>query len=217
MTGSRGFTLLELLIGMTLLGFILALLFGGFRLAARSWDAVEDRAERGTNEQAGRSVVGRLIANAQPVHLKRGTGTVLAFEGERHALRLIAPLGQIGLRGVELTVEPQERANPSNPSWRLVLRHSSVRYGAEQFVADRSQLEGRILVDGLNEAAFSYFGPENRGDSPQWQDQWQSTDGFPLLIRLRLAPKDSSAVVLDMAPMASGDRLATVRITAGPR
>ena len=34
-----GFTLLELLIAITLLGLILVLLFGGLRLGMRSWDA----------------------------------------------------------------------------------------------------------------------------------------------------------------------------------
>ena len=41
-----GFTLLELLIAMSLLGFILALLFAGMRLGARSWDAGEARVEK---------------------------------------------------------------------------------------------------------------------------------------------------------------------------
>ena len=37
----RGFTLLELLISLTLLGLILVLLFGGLRLSVRSWDSVQ--------------------------------------------------------------------------------------------------------------------------------------------------------------------------------
>ena len=34
-----GFTLLELLIGLALLGLILALMFGGLRLGIKSWDS----------------------------------------------------------------------------------------------------------------------------------------------------------------------------------
>ena len=40
-----GFTLLELLIAMTLLGMILVLLFGGLRLGVRSWDASQKQVD----------------------------------------------------------------------------------------------------------------------------------------------------------------------------
>ena len=38
-TGERGFTLLELLISMSLLGLLMLGLFGGLRLGARVWEA----------------------------------------------------------------------------------------------------------------------------------------------------------------------------------
>ena len=66
MRAARGFSLLELVIGMTLLGFIVALLFGGFRLAANSWDAVETRVERTNDQQLARALVRRLLEQMQP-------------------------------------------------------------------------------------------------------------------------------------------------------
>ena len=42
--GERGFTLLELLIAMTLLGLLMLGLFGGLRLGARVWEAGDARA-----------------------------------------------------------------------------------------------------------------------------------------------------------------------------
>ena len=219
MNGSRGFTLLELLIGMTLLGFILALLFGGFRLAANSWNAVEDRAERAADEQAGRSLVRRLVTQAQPLHWKLPTGQPLAFEGQREALRLIAPLaGPIGLRVVELAIEPDDRPEHPGPAVRLVLRHGSVRYDIEQFAETVRGQQGHPLLAGLREATFSYFGPEKRGDTPQWLEQWSNPEQFPTLVRLHLAPKNAAPVDLDMVPMASGENNvgARVRLTAGP-
>lgn len=217
MNGSRGFTLLELMIGMALLGFILALLFGGFRLAARSWDAVEERAERSADEQAARALVRNLVANAQPLHLKRATDTVLAFEGGAQGLRLLAPLGQIGLQAIELAIEPDDRIPNMGSSWRLVLRHDSLRYQSEDVFGGFDDHRRRLLLGGLQAAAFSYYGAENRGDAPQWHDQWSNTNGFPLLVRLRLAPRNARPLDLDVSPMISGDRLSTMRITPGPR
>ncbi len=221
MNHSRGFTLLELLIGMTLLGFILALLFGGFRLALNSWNAVEERAERVADEQAGRAAVRRLVTYAQPLHWKAPTGQRLAFEGQREALRLIAPLGgQIGLRVVELTVVPDDSPDPPGApgaAVRIDLRHGSLRYDIEQFADSVRDQSGRPLFGGLREATFSYFGPEKRGDAAQWLDQWTNPEQFPTLVRLHLVPRNAAPVDLDMVPMANGDRTATSRITAGPR
>ena len=42
----RGFTLVEVLIAISLLGLMLVILFGGLRLGGRSWDAIEQRTGR---------------------------------------------------------------------------------------------------------------------------------------------------------------------------
>ena len=41
--GQRGFTLLELLIAMTLLGLIVTMAFSGLRLGTRAWEAADAR------------------------------------------------------------------------------------------------------------------------------------------------------------------------------
>jgi general secretion pathway protein J len=219
MIRTHGFTLLELLIGLTLLGFILALLFAGFRLAANSWNAFEERAERAADEAAGQVLVRRLVTSAQPIHLRQVGLQPLAFEGRAGTLRLAAPLPQLGLRAIELAIEPAAPAagEGPGPAMQLVLRQASLRYEAEQFVAGLASQQGRPLVGRLAGAAFSYFGPARRGEPPQWQEEWSSPDQFPSLVRLHLAPRSAAAFDLDMAPMVNGDRTATVRLTVGPQ
>lgn len=216
MNHSRGFTLLEMLIGMTLLGFILALLFGGFRLASVSWSAVEERAERAADEQAGRSLVRQLITYAQPLRLKHLTGQRLAFEGGADELRMVAPLGQIGLRAVKLTIEPEDKSANQPPGLRIVLRNGPISYDAVGFSEGISSRQEHRLLGGLNEATFSYFGREKTTDDPQWHDQWLNPEQFPLLIRLHLAGRDIAPIDLDMTPMANGKPIPASRIVAGP-
>jgi len=209
----RGFSLMELLVGMTLLGFLLALLYGGFRLAANSWDVTERRTAIATDQEAGRSVVRRLITEAQPFHLKSVQGQPLAFEGGPDSLRLVAPLGQIGPRVVELAVINEADAG----SLRLVLRHGPVRFEAERLADSIDDRSGHPVLGNLGKAAFAYFGSEKRSDPPEWHDRWLDPEQFPALIRLHLASRDGTAMDLDVAPVISGNRLANMRITAGPR
>ena len=217
MSVSRGFTLLELLIGMALLGFLLALLFGGFRLASTSWNAIEDRAEKTQDDDAGISAIRRLVAAAQPMHLKEQANQPLAFSGNRQELRLMAPLTmQFGLRTVEVSIDPDDQAANAG-GVRLVLRHGAVRFTGEQFAEDLRGNRDQVLVGRLSNANFAYFGPEKRGTEPQWWDDWPNPDQFPTLVRLHLVPRAGAAYDLDMTPMINGDRIASIRVTAGPR
>jgi prepilin-type N-terminal cleavage/methylation domain-containing protein len=213
-----GFTLLELLIGMTLLGFILMLLFGGFRLAASAWNGIEGRAEQVTDQQAGISLLRRLIIYAQPLHWRQLPEQPLAFSGEPTALRMVTPLtGQFGLRVVELAIGPERRGETSGSTRQLILRHGPVRYDRKGFADSLVDQEERQLLGNLNGAAFSYFGPARRGEPPQWHEHWSNPDQFPTVVRLQVAPKGSTPVDLLVAPMANGDRFATLRMTPGPR
>ena len=104
----RGFTLLELLIAMTLMGLVLGLLYGGLRLGARSWDAGEQRAERINEMQAVHDFIRRQIRQSLEVFRNTRQGRVLAFQGESRRLLIVAPmfeyLGQGGLYYIEFDV-----------------------------------------------------------------------------------------------------------------
>ena len=205
MNAERGFTLLELLIGMTLLGFILALLFGGFRLAANSWDAVQARVERTNDQQLARALVRRLLAQMQPLRWKKAVNQPIAFIGERNVLRSVAPLtaqaGAGGLRLIELGEESGEATGTGKGPLRLVLRHAPLRYDAEGFADGLSGAKSHLVLRDLDTLEFSYFGPEKRGEPPHWQDAWTNQQQLPQLLRLRLGSRDTGWAELVVAPM----------------
>lgn len=205
MNAERGFTLLELLIGMTLVGFILALLFGGFRLAATSWDAVETRVERTNDQQLARALVRRLLAQMQPLHWKKALNQPIAFIGERKVLRAIAPLtgqaGAGGLRLIELSQERGEPAQAGNGPLRLVLRHAPLLYDADDFAGGLGETKSHLILGDLDSVEFSYFGPEKIGEAPHWQDAWTNQQQLPQLVRLRLGSREAGWSDLVVAPM----------------
>ena len=187
----RGFTLLELLIGMTLLGFMLALLFGGFRLAATSWDAVETRIERTNDEQLARALVRRLLTQVQPVRWKNALNQPMAFIGEPGVLRALAPLtAQAGAGGLRVIELGWEREDATASGVRLVLRHAPVRYDVENFASRLDETKSYLVLDNLDAVEFSYFGPEKKGEPPRWQDTWTNHEQLPQLVRLRLKSRD---------------------------
>lgn len=206
MNGSRGFTLLETLIGMTLLGFILALLFAGFRLASDSWDAVDQRATRTTDEELARALVRRMVTQLQPVRWKQAINQPLAFTGEPTRFRALAPLseqaGLAGMRVVELSGE--KVSTGGKDSVRLVLRQAPLRYDTANFADGIAEAKPHTLLDNLTIVEFGYFGAPKQGLPTQWLDSWPNTEQLPQLLRVRLGSRDDGWSDMVVVPMVGG-------------
>ena len=206
MNGSRGFTLLELLIGMTLLGFMLALLFAGFRLASDSWDAVDRRTLRTTDEEMARALVRRLVTQLQPVRWKRALNQPVAFTGEPGGFRAIAPLsGQAGLGGLRVIEFSAERESAgSKESFRMVLRQAPLRYDTENFSDGLAEAKDHTILSGLTTVRFGYYGVPKTGEPAQWFDVWPNPEQLPQLLRVRLGSPEDGWSDLMVAPMIGG-------------
>lgn len=215
MKQAYGFTLLELLIGLTLLSFILTLLFSGFRLAINSWDAVENHVQHDSQQQSSIALLRRLLGALEPVRQKRLTGQPLAFAGHPNRLVMVSLLTeQVGLRTIELSIESQEGEVAS--TLRLVLRDGPLPYESMRLIDLVTDVNGRTLIDGLQSARFHYFGSLRPGEEAGWHDVWESADALPALVHVKFIRKDDVPIDLMVATMISADRNAVVRITAGP-
>lgn len=183
---AAGFTLLELLIAMTLLGFILTLLFGGMRLGARSWDAGEALTENATHLALLQGFLRRELSQVVPYKWKKKPDLNLAFIGQSNYIRLVAPVsvrsGQGGLFQISLDLEQD------NDLGQLVMRTAMPDLTTIDFSA-LANAEKIVLADHVEEISFAYFGADAKDTQPYWREQWGSRDTeqrLPLLIRVRV-------------------------------
>ena len=86
-----GFTLLELLLALTLVGALLAITFGGLRVGLASWRQGEDRSEVQQHARSLVQVLGRTVAGtvAYVGEVKEGSAPVLLFQGEREGIGFV--------------------------------------------------------------------------------------------------------------------------------
>lgn len=179
----KGFTLVELLIGMVLLGLIFTLLFGGLRLGSRSWDGGAERAEASAQLRAVQGFLRRKLGQALPLTWQTGAGTRLAFEGTPETLKFAAPLsahaGGGGLYLLGLALEQGETGQ------RLILKRAPADHEAADFSA-LEQGEQSVLAEQVKSMAVAYFGAASAGEAPEWQDRWEDTQRLPLLVRIRV-------------------------------
>lgn len=179
--GQRGFTLLELLIAITLLAMLSIMLLGGMRLGGRVWERSAKTIDQTDETRIARDFVRTALSGAYPLLDKSDPmHPVISLVGEDKSLSFLAPmpqaLGAAGLARMSLYVED------AGDTRRLIL---ALR--PELAFADAQSPAPSVLLGKVKNAEFSYFGAEEAGKPPVWQDHWKSAITLPKLIRLRVA------------------------------
>lgn len=181
-----GFTLLELLIAMTLLGLILVLLFGGLRLGVRSWDAAQQQVDNMNSVRSLENFLRREMSQANPYRWKSGTGQRLAFLGERNRLSFVAPMSpRVGGGGLHVVSVEIGQAGQAR---RMVWKNLPVSTRMQDFSALAQAPEMVLAAAELGDVEdiwLSYFGRESDSAEPQWFDRWENSARLPLLIRVQ--------------------------------
>jgi general secretion pathway protein J len=181
---SRGFTLLETVVALTLLATLLGVLFAGMRTGLRSWEAGIGRSGRADDLMLATGFVRRELASAFPWRLKDPMAVRLAFSGERERVRFVsqrpAELGGGGLAFVSFAYEP---AAAGEKAGRLVMRRAFASADATD-LTPLEQAEKFALLEGVTGAKFRYFGAENDVNLPAWADKWEVLQRMPSHVSL---------------------------------
>jgi general secretion pathway protein J len=178
---SAGFTLLELLIAITLLGLLLAALFGGLRLGARAWERSEERLDESARLQVVQNFLRERLAQAYPLTAEDQIGRLrLAFEGTDDALRFVTLMpAYLGTGFAELVLAVDERSGSRD----LVVQWRRFELLPQP---DDEEPQVKVLLEDIEGLEIAYYGALARGEPVLWHEQWLEVMALPRLIRLRV-------------------------------
>lgn len=169
-----GFTLLEVLVALVVLGFILAGLSQGTRYGLRAAETqARTVAARGQLDAVDRALR-RLIEQMEPGTDRDGIG----LQGGPGRMQFVSvlPAAASALPTPDATV-----AVGVDGAHRLVLRATPRRPG-KPFGLPPPALETELLA-GVDHIELAYW---PRGPSPAWRTDWTDRTVLPLLVRLRV-------------------------------
>lgn len=188
----HGFTLLELMIALTLLGLLSAVLFGSLRLAGRSTDSGEAKAEAAASMRLAQDFLRTNLEAQHPLRMRKIDEWPLLFRGGRNELRYASDLPPRvaggGIWFYRLAVKNDDARSPL--TLERVVPDLAADAPPEFANADRS-----VLADGIAELTLGYFGrdPDAAASvAPTWRDHWDDPQRLPLMIRVDVTPKQGS-------------------------
>jgi general secretion pathway protein J len=194
---AAGFTLLELLVAMTVLAVLTGLLATGVSFGARIWEREQRQLEQWAELQMVQDVVRRTLGEAWPLSVPTDTDTQNpGFIGSRTSIDFLGPPPAQSLVGGVYQYSLFSRAGPEGVSlvltWGLrdpkgtqrAVKRARIRSKRRD---DNVEVKEVILLDQLMGAEFSYFGTSDGDDQaePRWFDRWQGAK-LPLLVRMHV-------------------------------
>lgn len=201
-----GFTLLEMLVAVTVLSVLAALVYGMLRIGVRSWEAGSERIAASDLTRIGWQYVHASLAAsaAPPSRLPDDPG--VHFMGAADSLEFVSELpawlGGGGLHALRLSLV--EGAGVRRDRLELEAR-PMIAYDDPDL--EPAGLSRAVLAENVERLDFAYFGVDERGGEPEWLDNWSGRGSLPLLVRMEVELADGSAwPVLIAHPRLGQDR-----------
>lgn len=176
---------------MVLVGSIMLLMYSGLSFALRSWDAGDVNGRRTAERRLGENFLRRELSELFPMRWKDATQVKVAFEGGHSRLRFVssrAPglqLGGLSLVGVEIEEDREKRTRD------LVMVRAMPDDAATDF-GPLDKGERHVLIPGVDQVEFAYFGSENEFAEVKWQDTWDYPGRIPEMVRVRARAADGT-------------------------
>lgn len=181
MRGSRGFTLVELLLALVLMSMLLALAYGGLRASTRATDKGQEILEESGRIRMAHQFVRKQLNQMATLTFaeNEADGTRVMFQGDTKKIRFVAPMpGYLGFGGPQV----QELAIVSGDEGEmLVLSHALLQGFEEENLYVRDPI---VLIDKIDSADFNFLGRNEEGELNPWVGQWERTETLPVSVSL---------------------------------
>lgn len=179
-----GFTLVELLLAITLMSILLGLTYTGLRAATRSVERGEKMLAAGGEIRAAHQFVRRQINQMLPLPFAvedEGEETRIIFQGDSSRIQYVAPMpGYLGAGGPQ--VQLLELANDDD-SGVLQFSNSLLQGFEQERLYDRAPV---VLLQNVDSAGFEFLGRDEDGELIDWVSSWDQQDVLPVAVRLNL-------------------------------
>ncbi len=182
-----GFTLIEVLIAMTLLSLMIILLFSSLTIGAKSWEQGEKKISDVNEIAVVQQFFNHHLAHATPQwnDFNPEKDRVFSFQGKKQSLQFVAAFPasaeRAGLQLFELKFKKKNKQYFID----VTLTPFFPLLEGEEWFEDTVE-----LVHGVEHFELAYFGLNDETGEYTWQNEWLNKEQQPRLVKILLQLDD---------------------------
>lgn len=180
-TGSSGFTLIEVVLALTIFALLATILYGAFALSHSALAKSQAAAARSQIQRSTADLLGSYVRSAYPYRDSPQEQTIF-FEGESDSLTFVSAyshgMGGRGMARIQLTTGAHDDGRTP-----LALQETTpVRVNGDEIGG--GQTHRMVLQERVRDFRLAYLDPQ--GDEEIWQERWEGRERrmLPRAIRL---------------------------------
>ncbi len=191
MKSARGFTLVEVLLAIVLLGLLLGMAWQGLSAGARIVTGAQQVIDQTNRVRVAQELLRRQIGNALALAQESSDdGVRVVFRGESDSFTYVSAMpGYLGRGGPyvqRLSIERGPRG------LELLFAHSLLAGFDPERAFDDPDQPPIVLLDEIEQARFEYLGLDDRGDAGEWEGRWENEQLLPLMVRIVVEPRSEA-------------------------
>lgn len=202
-----GFTLLELLISLTIMAVISVIMFGGLHVGVRAWEKGEKDIDRSQRERSVLTILNRQIASTAFSPGGTAQPRPLFVKGDGSSLELVS----------HMPLHPADRFGSVYTHYRVTAGDGDTGKILSAFERNVVFLKGKLapeeqpdedfmeLLKGFEEIAFEYLRKDPLSQETSWQDAWdpEREQGVLRAVRISYTSRPGEVPLVVMIPMES--------------
>ncbi len=202
-----GSTLIELLISITIVGVILVIIMGAFRIGIRAWETGERDVESFQRQQIVLSILKRQLSSAclRPIAIEGHESFV--FNGKEGLVDFISSVSIIpGNDSGKVRVTYRVGRDDKNDGYYLEIAERNFLTGGADAAIDTLDADMiHELIANVYDIRFEYLKKMAQKEESQWQPEWNEEDdaGLPAAVKCILQMDEKKLPVVIIARVLS--------------
>jgi general secretion pathway protein J len=178
----KGFTLIEVLIAMTLLSIMVVLLFSSLKICADSWEKGESKITSVNEIAVVYNFFQRHLSVAKPLwNDLSGEEKIFSFQGKAQSLQFVsdfpASAGRSGLQLFSLELQQEDNDQVINVTLTPFVPAAE---------GEEWHKEEVTLIKHVSEFTLAYFGSDDEVSEGTWHDEWLDKSVQPRLVKINI-------------------------------
>lgn len=198
-----GFTLLEMLVAVTLVAIMAVALWSVFRISIRSWSRGTEFMDANQRHRSILSLVRKQMASAYGLLAPKDNQplgpTKLIFSGTKDSLQFISLNSLQFQSSPGLTMVSYDVDQDTAGNYALVEREARYLGGVPEEGEPVDGSNPVPIFENLTSCLFEYFDPGDRNNASQWVQEWdgQKLGKMPLAVSFTMISRDPKGNTLN--------------------